>query len=96
MPQMTLATAMLKLRELAQQADEQRLMVFADEFEDTFPQFAADVREFMSRTPSEALAYLASRHSAFMVLSFTPGAVGWVETLQRAYAARADHNARKL
>lgn len=87
---MTQLMTMLKsLQDLAVKADEQRLMVFADEFEAAFPEYAADVEQLMTKPALEALHGLAGKYTAFKFLLFVPAAVGWIDVLQRAYAARA-------
>ena len=84
-----LATMLNQLKALAAEADEQRLLVFADDFEREFPQYAADVQQIMQSTPEAAINYLVDRHVSFVVLKLIPDAPQWIGVLQRAYALRA-------
>lgn len=92
-----LVTMLTDLQNLAKEADEKRLMVFADEFEAAFPEYAEDIRQMMTQPPAEALAYLMEKYPALIVLRFIPSAPLWIETLQKAYAARGlrDEQARQ-
>lgn len=89
-----LATMLKQLEGLAIEADEQRLMVFADEFEAAFPDYAEDIRQTMTLPPSEAVTYLSNKYLAMVVLRFIPDAESWIATLQRAYAARETRDAK--
>jgi len=87
---MNLLDAFTKLQELAKEADDKKLSVFAGEFEREFPEYAEDIKQTLTRKPDDALAYLCGKYRALTVLQFMPGAAGWIEALQRAYGARAN------
>ncbi|MFN0108536.1 MAG: hypothetical protein ACKVZH_06745 [Blastocatellia bacterium] len=61
------------LREIAEQADKQRLSVWVTQFETEFPDLAEEVK-YCARmsSPTTVLAYLRERDQRFALLAFIP------------------------
>ena len=89
---MTLIEALNELQTIAQQADEQRLSVWHNQFATEYPNLAADI-EYCATLPSASvLDYLQRKDARFALLHFVPNIQQHIEFLQSWLQARKESN----
>lgn len=88
-----LARFVSELREIANQADRERLSVWIDQFKMEFPELHDDLVTFREMPSAElALAYLIAKDIRFAGIKLFPGHMNWIRFVHNYMRERAGIN----